>query len=313
VGSRWSVGGRDISTLVFESSRSARIDNYSGASGPLSVAAGETGVRSSVGTPIIVEGRLWGVMGVASSGEQPLPSDAEARLASFTELVAMAVANAESRAELKASRARIVTAGDEMRRRIERDLHDGAQQQLVSLLLELRTTKTAQPCESCDLQAQLERTEQSLDGLQDALREISRGIHPAILSKGGLGPACKALARRSAVPVEFELHAERRLPQHIEVAAFYVVSEALTNSTKHADASVVTIEIDAQEALLLLVIHDDGVGGADPTKGSGLVGLADRVEALGGHLGITSPSGKGTSLSIAIPVEDESVGALSQQ
>jgi GAF domain-containing protein len=304
VGSQWSIGKKDISTLVFETGRPARIDDYAVASGPLSSAAGEMGVRSSVGTPIVVEGRLWGVIGVASSGEQPLPPDTEPRLASFTELIAMAVGNAESSAELKASRARIVAAGDEMRRRIERDLHDGAQQQLVSLMLELRTATAAQPCTSCDLQEHLERAEQKLDGVQEALREISRGIHPAILSKGGLGPACKALARRSAVPVDLKVRAERRLPEHVEVAAYYVFSEALTNAAKHADASVVTVELEAGDTLLRLAIHDDGVGGADPTKGSGLVGLADRIEAINGRLEVTSPANEGTSLSIVIPVED---------
>ncbi len=169
-------------------------------SGPLSVAASETGVRSSVGTPIIVEGRLWGVMGVASSGEQPLPTDTEARLASFTELLATSIANAESRAELDASRVRIVAAGDEMRRRIERDLHDGAQQQLVSLMLELRKAEATAPCEECGLHAHLARTGQVLADVLDGLQEISRGVHPAILSKGGLGPALKALSRRSADP-----------------------------------------------------------------------------------------------------------------
>jgi GAF domain-containing protein len=306
VGSRWSIGGKDISTLVFETGRPARIDSYTEASGPLSMAAGETGVRSSVGTPIIVEGRLWGVMGAASSGDQPLAADTEARLASFTELLVTAIANAESRAELNASRVRIVAAGDEMRRRIERDLHDGAQQQLVSLMLELRKAEVTEPCEECDLRGQLVRTGQVLADVLAGLQEISRGIHPAILSRGGLGPALKALSRRSAVPVELDLRAERRLPEYVEVAAYYVASEALTNAAKHASASVVTIELDAQETMLRLEIRDDGVGGADSSLGSGLVGLADRIQALGGRFEMTSPVGKGTAMLIAIPVETES-------
>ena len=167
-------------------------------------------------------------------------------------------------------------------------------------------SSTTQPCENCELQAHLARTKQGLAGVLDALREISRGIHPAILSKAGLGPAFKALSRRSALPVELDLRAERRLPEPVEVAAYYVVSEAITNAAKHANASVVTVELDAQDTVLRLVIRDDGVGGADPSQGSGLVGLADRIEALGGRLEITSPASRGTTLSIEIPVESQS-------
>jgi GAF domain-containing protein len=305
VGSPWNVGGHDISTLVFETGRPARIDSYAEVFGPLSTAASATGVRSSVGTPVIVEGRLWGVMGVASSGEQPLPLDTEARIASFTELLATSIANAESRAELDASRVRIVAAGDEMRRRIERDLHDGAQQQLVSLMLELKKAEAAPPCEECGLRAHLVQTGRTLADVLEGLQEISRGVHPAILSKGGLGPAFKALSRRSAVPVELTARAERRLPAHVEVAAYYVASEALANAAKHASASVVTIELDAQDPMLRLEIRDDGVGGADPSRGSGLVGLADRIEALGGRFELTSPTGQGTVIAITVPLETQ--------
>jgi signal transduction histidine kinase len=263
-----------------------------------------------VACPIIVDSRLWGMIGVATHVEEPLPPDTEAHLASLTELVAMAVANAESRAELVASRARIVAAADESRRRIERDLHDGTQQQLVSLMLEIRAAKLSLPRDPSDLQAQLERTRQSLDGVLETLRETSRGIHPAILSKAGLGPALRTLARRSAVPVELDLRAERRLPEHIEMAAYYVISEALANTAKHALASMVTIQLDAQDVLLRLVISDDGIGGADPAQGSGLIGLVDRIEALGGRIDIASPARKGTSLSIEIPVEHQNIGDL---
>ena len=169
---------------------------------------------------------------------EPLATDTESRIASFAELVATAIANAESRAELMASRARIVAAADATRRRIERDLHDGIQQRL--------------------------------------------GLHPAILSEGGLEPTLRALRRRSAIPVELDLHPKRRLPGRVEVAAYYVVSEALTNAAKHARASVVNVELDTHEAILQLAIRDDGIGGADPGQGSGLVGLSDRIEALGG-------------------------------
>ncbi len=267
LGSRWPLGGQNLATLVFETGRSVRIDNYADASGPLSVAAQDTGIRSAVASPIIVEGRLWGMMGAGSSAEQTLPRYSEARLASFTELVAMAIANAESRAELKASRARIIAATDETRLRIERDLHDGIQQQLVSLLLELRSAQAAVPAEMEELRAHHARMERGLDSVLTELQEISRGIHPAILTKAGLGPALKTLARRSALPVELELPHKRRWPEHVEVAAYYVVSEALTNAAKHAHASVVQIDVAEQDAILTLAIRDDGVGGADPVRG----------------------------------------------
>jgi signal transduction histidine kinase len=246
------------------------------------------------------------VIAAGSSLKQPLPADTEARLASFTELVATAIANAESRAALATSRARIVAAADESRRRIERDLHDGTQQRLVALMLELQAAQAAQPCGVAELQAQLARTARGLAGVLEELREISRGIHPAILSRGGLRPALRGLARRSAVPVDLDLRAERRLPEPVEVAAYYVVSEALTNAAKHAHASVVRVELDADDATVQLSIRDDGIGGAELGRGSGLVGLSDRIEALGGTLAITSPAGSGTTLLIEMPLEGPS-------
>jgi signal transduction histidine kinase len=250
-------------------------------------------------------------MVAGSTLEQPLPADTEARLASFTELLATAIANAESRAALTASRARIVAAGDEARRRIERDLHDGTQQQLVSVILELRAAQTMQPPGTGQVTAQLARIERDLAGALEELREISRGIHPAILTRGGLERALRALARRSAVPVKLDLRADPRSPEPVEVAAYYTVSEALTNAAKHAHASVVHVELDARNASLQLAIRDDGIGGADPSRGSGLVGLRDRVEALGGTLEVTSPAGSGTKLLIEFPVEGQkSTGAF---
>jgi signal transduction histidine kinase len=306
VGSRLALGGKNISTMVAKTGCPARIDSYADASGPLGVAAREDGAGSGVGMPIIVEGHLWGVMAGYSTPEQPLPADTEVRLASFTELVATSIANAESRAELMASRARIVAAADETRRRIERDLHDGIQQQLVSLGLELRAAQATVPPQVGELQGALSRVADGLASVFDELREISRGIHPAILSEGGLEPALKGLRRRSAVPVELDLHAERRLPEPVEVAAYYVVSEALTNAAKHAHAAVVNVELDTQDTSLRLAIRDDGIGGADPSQGSGLLGLRDRIEALGGTLQITSPSGNGTTLLIEVPIEGQS-------
>lgn len=310
LGSRWPLGGRNLATLVSKAGRSVRIDNYADASGPLSGPPQDTGIRSAVASPIIVEGRLWGMMGAGSSRQQSLPRDSEARLASFTELVAMAIANAQSRAELKASRARIITASDETRRRIERDLHDGTQQQLVSLLLELRAAKATVPSEREALRAHQARMERGLESVLTELREISRGIHPAILAEAGLGPALRTLAHRCPLPVELELRYKGRLPEHVEVAAYYVVSEALTNTAKHAHASLVKIDVAEQGAILKLTIRDDGVGGADPSQGTGLVGLADRIEALGGRLEIVSPASSGTSLSIEIPVQGQSAATF---
>ncbi len=276
-------------------------------SGALAAASREAGIiRSGVAAAIIVEGRIWGMIAVGSILEQPLPLDTEARLASFTELVATAIANAGSRAELMASRARIVAAADETRRRIERDLHDGTQQQLVSLMLELRAVQAAVPSQPGEAEAGLARVAEGLARVFDQVREISHGIHPAILSERGLPPALKALARRSAVPVELDLRGgRRRLPQPVEVAAYYAVSEALANAAKHALASAVHVELGTPGAILRLVIRDDGIGGADPARGSGLVGLSDRIEALGGTLHVTSPAGSGTSLLIEIPVTDQ--------
>jgi signal transduction histidine kinase len=304
VGSRWALGGHNLGTLVFESGRPARVDGYAeSSSGPLGAGIRGASLRSAVATPIIVDGRLWGLIAAGSIEEQPLPADTEARLASFTELMAMAIANAESRAALAASRARIVAAADETRRRIERDLHDGTQQRLMSLMLELRAAETTEPCEVSQLRAQLAQTAQGMAGVVEELREISRGIHPAILSQGGLRSALRALARRSALPVELDLRAAERLPEIVEVAAYYAVSEALTNAAKHAHASVVHVELDTHDAIVRLVIRDDGVGGADPALGSGLVGLSDRIEAVGGRLEVTSAAGHGTTLLIEIPAE----------
>ena len=242
---------------------------------------------------------MWGVLFLhAKQARSPFPRDTESRLTGFTELVATAVANAESRAALAASRARIVTAADEARRRIERDLHDGTQQQLVSLMLDVRTVQAAVPPQLAELEGGLSRIAERVTGVFDQVREISHGIHPAILSERGLEAALKALARRSAVPVELGLRVERRLPDHVEVAAYYAVSEALANAAKHARASAIQVELGADDATVRLTVRDDGIGGADPAQGSGLTGLRDRIEAVGGTLEVTSPTGGGTTLLI---------------
>jgi signal transduction histidine kinase len=303
-GSRFALEGT-VSGLVLETGQPARIDSYADAPGAALAAAREMGWRSSVGVPIIVEGRLWGVLAAASRSDQPLPLDTEGRLAEFTELVATAIANAESRVELAASRARIVATADATRRRIERDLHDGAQQQLVSLALELRAVQAAAPPELGEYRAELSRVVDRLTSVLDGLREIALGIHPAILAEGGLGPALKTLARRSPIPVELAVRTERRLPEPVEVAAYYVVAEALTNVAKYARASNVQVRVDVRDGMLRVAVRDDGLGGADPAHGSGLLGLKDRVEAIGGSISLQSPHGRGTTLIAELPLDDQ--------
>jgi signal transduction histidine kinase len=251
----------------------------------------------------VVGGRLWGVIAASRKREEPFPADTEAKIARFTELVATAIANAEARAELTASRARIVATADRARRRIERDLHDGAQQRLVSLALRLRTAAAAIPPEQDGLHQELISIGSELDDALDDPRELSRGIHPAILSEGGPRPGLRTVARRSPVPVELQVGMEKRLPERVEVAAYYVIAEALANVAKHARASVMQVEVDTDDGRLRLAIRDDGVGGADPGRGSGLVGLKDRVEAIGGALHMESRPGQGTRLLVELPTD----------
>jgi signal transduction histidine kinase len=233
------------------------------------------------------------------------PADTEERMAGFTELVGTAITNAEGRAQLTASRARIVAAADDARRRIERDLHDGTQQRLVALGLTLRVAQSTVPAELPELQTQIGRVVDELTGAIEELREIARGIHPAILSEGGLGSALRTLARRAAIPVELDIRTETRPADRIEVAAYYVVSEALTNATKHARASGAQVAVKQRDGLLHLSIRDDGVGGADPARGSGLIGLRDRVQALGGSIEVDSPSGAGTAIVVEFPLQPD--------
>jgi signal transduction histidine kinase len=313
-----NVGGRSADTFVIgerrriepsgpiaavvRTGRPARVDDFNTASAELKERIRKSGIRSSVVTPIVVEGHLWGVI-VAASMRGLFPGDTERRMLNFTELVATAIANAESRSELAASRARIVAASDETRRRVERDLHDGAQQQLVTLGLVLRSAQAELPHDLEQVRDRLSQVGQDLEAVLDGLREISRGIHPAILSEGGLAPALKTLARRSPIPVALDVRVEGRLPDSVEVAAYYVVSEMLTNTAKHAQASAVYVDVARAEGVLHISIRDDGVGGADPARGSGLVGLRDRVEALGGTIAFQSAKGAGTAVEVLLPLD----------
>ncbi|HEX6403149.1 MAG TPA: GAF domain-containing protein [Pseudonocardiaceae bacterium] len=307
VGRRISLEGETITALIFDTGRPARKDSCADAPGILAMDANVKNVGSAVGAPINVEGRVWGVVVVASTREEPLAPSTEEHLADFTRLVATAIANAEAHAQLTASRARIVATADQTRRRIERDLHDGAQQRLVSLALRLRAARAAVPPVLDQLAGELDRVAAGLTSTLDELREITRGIHPAILVEGGLAAALRTLARRSPVPVRLDVRTEARLPERVEVTAYYVVSEGLTNVAKHASASTIHISVDLVEGvhqLLRLSVSDDGIGGADPTHGSGLIGLKDRVEAIGGTVRLHSRPGEGTRLDLELPLED---------
>jgi signal transduction histidine kinase len=305
VGTRVALQGDSVAALVQQSGRPSRLDRYEGRTGPIIELAARLGSapRSTVGAPILVEGRVWGVILAASTKPEPFADDTESRLMGFAELVATAISNAVAREELNASRARIVAAADETRRRIQRDLHDGAQQRLATLALELRAAAADVGAGADELRDELVRAAAAMTEALDDLREIARGIHPAVLSRGGLVPALRALSRRSAIPVELEISTSGRLAEGIEVAAYYVISELLTNAVKHARASVVRVAVEELNATLHLLIRDDGVGGADPARGSGLIGLHDRVEAIGGTIVVESPSKAGTTAHVYLPLE----------
>ena len=288
--------------------RTTRIDCYDDDPGPVGTTARRLGIRSAVGVPVMVQGRLWGVLAVVSFTTEGIPPTAERRLEDFSDLIAIAIANFEHRAQLAASRARIVAAEDNARRQFERELHDGALQRVVSLGLQLSMTEASMPPELTTYKAQLARTAQGLNGVFKTLQEVSRGIHPAIMSMGGLGASIKSLARRSTVPVDLHLDIGRRLPDHAEVAVYQIVSEALDNAAKHAGATMVQICAETENAVFRLSVQDDGIGGASLDDGAGLIGLQDRVEALGGHMEVVSPAGHGTALLVKIPVDEGADG-----
>lgn len=303
VGERLRIDGDSVAVRIRRTGSAARVDDYAGIRGTIAARMRGLGLRSCAGAPVTIGGELRGALIVGSVHAEAMPGGTEERIGDFADLVATAIANAEARAELTASRARIVAAGDQARRGFERDLHDGAQQRIVALGLGLRTVEASVPPEDQAVRKQLENVINGLADLYINLQELSRGIHPAILSKGGLGPALRALSRRSAVPASVTVDVNRRLSEPIEVAAYYVVAEAMTNAAKHANASYLTIRVGLIEDELRIDVTDDGIGGAMSTgNGSGLVGLRDRVEALSGRLDVSSPPGKGTSLTAAIPV-----------
>nr|BFE59589.1 GAF domain-containing protein [Dactylosporangium thailandense] len=296
--------GDNVVGTVLRTRRPARISSYDGAAGPAAAAARGLGIRSAVGVPVMVQGRLWGVLAAVSFTADAMPPDTEARLADFSDLIATAVANIESRAQLAASRARIVTAADNARRQFERELHDCVLQRVVSLGLETSMTEASMPPELNRYKEQLAHIAQGLNCVFTSLQAVTQGIHPAITGKGGLGASIRSLARRSAIPVELNLKIGRPLPEHAEVAAYHIVSEALANAATHARATVVQVNAEAEHAVFRLSIHDDGIGGASLGKGSGLIGLQDRIEALGGHMEVLSPASHGTAVLVKIPIDE---------
>ena len=302
-GAHVELGPRSAIREVRRTGRPARWDLDDPTPGRVAEDLLQAGIRSAVDAPIVIEGRLWGGIVVASRHHR-LPADTEQRLAEFTELVATAIANAEAQSNLMQSRTRIVATADRARRRIERDLHDGAQQRLVTLSLQVRAAQAMVPPDLDELRAELHHVAVGLTDALEELRELARGIHPAVLAEGGLLPALRTLAKRSPVPVDLELGAVGRSPQQVEVSAYYIVAEALTNAAKHAQASTVTVAVGKTEKVLQIMVRDDGVGGANFTLGTGLVGIKDRVEAVGGRFSVDSPRGSGTTLWAEFPLTD---------
>jgi signal transduction histidine kinase len=298
---QWPIEEPSAAALILRTRSAARV-NTDRATSTIGVWSRVHGIRYVVGCPITVGGHLWGMIAVFSLSTEPPPDDTEEHLLEFVELLATAIANAENRNELLASSARIVAAADEARRRIERSLNTGPQRRLTSLGHELRAAQSSVPPGHEHLKEQLATTTKGLDAVLDDLREISRGLHPMTLSRSGLRHALEALAQRSEVPAELSVRVAHRLSDPIEVAIYYTVSEALTNVTKYSRAALVRIDLAIEDTTLKLRVDDNGIGGADPSRGSGLVGLKDRIEALGGTIDVISPLGGGTLLLVSIPI-----------
>jgi signal transduction histidine kinase len=301
VGSTFDLDGATVVAKVLRSGSPQRVERYAETSGHLAATLHRSGYNAAVAAPVTVGGELWGALAAGTRSEEPLPEGLEQRLCDFAELVAQALANADAHEQLAASRARIVEVGDAERRRLERNLHDGAQQRLVSLALDLRMVDAT-------LEKNPEAARKTLAAAQDQLakgleelRELARGIHPAVLTERGLGPALQGLFARAPLPVEITELPEERLPGPAEAAAYYVVAEAITNVAKYAQASYVTVSIRRSNGAATVVVTDDGVGGADPARGTGLRGLADRLEALNGRLEVESPAARGTRIRAEIP------------
>ena len=300
IGIKLEVADDNLAAIVRNSGGSASL-TYDGVNRSTALFADEQDIRSAVGAPILVEDHIWGVIIAAWRDLSAVPQEIEDRITEFTELVASAIANVESHAELVASRARVVAAADETRRRIERDLHDGAQQRLVTLALKVRSFASAIPPSFENLLEDVSEVAADLESVIEELRELSRGIHPAVLTRGGLAPALKTLGRRSPIPVAVDVRVLARPSERVEIAIYYIVAEALTNIAKHAQASSARVFVNIHDGNAHVCIDDDGVGGADPQSGSGLIGMRDRVNALGGTMSLQSGQSTGTSIRVRFP------------
>jgi signal transduction histidine kinase len=296
VGTSVPVAGETVTAKLYRSGRPERVDDYASVDGEFAATLREVGIRSVVGAPVNVAGRLWGGIMAVSDRPFSFPADTEGRIADFAELVTAAVANVDAREKLAASRARIVEAGYEERRRLERDLHDGAQQELVGVVLDLKLAQQKLPDASAEARRLVdEALERAEAGIRD-LRDLAAGIHPSVLTDRGLGAALETLANRSPVPVELEAVEGDGLPDAVATTAYFVVAEALTNAAKHACCEHVEVSVRIEDGWAVVEVCDDGAGGADASAGSGLRGLADRVSALGGRLEVESPVGEGTTV-----------------
>jgi PAS domain S-box-containing protein len=299
-GARLSTEGESAIARVRRSGLPDRVDDYGALAGELASQLRDLGIKAGVAAPIWLGGRLWGAT-VASRESEPFPEGAEQRLTDFSDLVAQALANADAREQLAASRARLVGAGDRERRRLERNLHDGAQQRLVALALSLRLALASLDDNPDTSRSLLEGATRELAQALEELRELARGIHPAVLSERGLVAALRALAARAPFPVELSAALQERLPEPVETAAYFVVSEALANVAKYADGTQARVTVSRHDDLAIVEVADDGIGGADATRGTGLRGLADRVEALNGRLEVESETGEGTIIRALLP------------
>jgi signal transduction histidine kinase len=303
VGETWPPDGPSVVATILDTGQAFRIDDFSTLSGPKESNRSAM-CGSVVGAPITVEGELWGAILAMSAAGNALPPDSEVGLASFTHVVSCAISNMQARDDLIASRARIITAAHEARRRIERDLHDGIQQRLLSLGLSLQALNRAVPTHHHDIRSGLIQVSRELETLLADVRDIARGLHPSLLTRYGLGPTLRALARRSPIPVTLDIRIGPRPSEAIEIAIYYVVSEALSNAAKHSGAAEVRIGVVADEELVTAVVSDSGVGGAEFRPGSGLMGMLDRVEALGGRITLSSPRGEGTQILVELPSDN---------
>jgi signal transduction histidine kinase len=304
VGSRVPVEETGVLAKIRQTGRPERVDDYENLPAEIAERLSSFGYKSATAAPIRVGGKLWGGLVAVTRGKEPLPRGSEHRLADFAELVAQALANADAYRKLAASRVRLVEAGDTERRRLERNLHDGAQQRLVSLALKLRLVRGNLRKNPEAAETLLAEADSELDQALEELRELARGIHPAVLTDRGLEVAIRALAERAPVPVDLTRLPEDRLPESVEAAIYYLVAEAITNVAKYAQATCASVAVERSNGFATVVVRDDGVGGAEPVPGSGLAGLADRVEALGGRLHIESPAGRGTELTAEIPADE---------